>query len=148
MPSGDYQYTLFNPTEQEIPLNRKVNMRLLSSIDNIQKELGNNNNNKVDEDVDQGLYSVNFLDALVDIYDETRDSEMNIVVDWCKDVKFVSEAPISSIKLEPIFMEKVNFIADKYRPKNEEDTYKTFYGKIYNMNENPKIENREYIQIS
>ncbi|WP_448790858.1 hypothetical protein [Bacteroides graminisolvens] len=147
-PLGDYQYTLFNPTEQEIPLNRKVNMRLLSSIDNIQKELGNNNNNKVDEDVDQGLYSVNFLDALVDIYDETRDSEMNIIVDWCKDVKFVNEVPISSIKLEPIFMEKVNFIAEKYRPKNEEDTYKTFYGKIYKMNANPNIESREYIQIS
>lgn len=146
-PLGDYQYTLFNPTEQKIPLNRKINMRLLSSIDNIQKELGNNNNNKVDEDVDQGLYSVNFLDALVDIYDETKDSEMNIIVDWCKDVKFVSEAPISSIKLEPIFMEKVSFIADKYRPKKEENIERPFYGKIYNINANPDIENREYIQI-
>ena len=88
-PLGYYQYTIFNPTEQDIPLNRKINMRLLSSINNIQKDLGNSDTNKVDEDVDQGLYSVNFLDSLVDIYDETKDAEMNIIVDWCKDVRFV-----------------------------------------------------------
>ena len=122
-------------------------MRLLSSINNIQKDLGNSDTNKVDEDVDQGLYSVNFLDSLVDIYDETKDAEMNIIVDWCKDVRFVKEAPVSSIKLEPIFMEKVNFIADKYRPKKEENVQKTYYGKIESITANPEVENREYIQI-
>ena len=146
-PLGNYQYTIFNPTEQDIPLNRKINMRLLSSIDNIQKDLKNSNNNKVDEDVDQGLYSINFLDPLVDIYDETKDTEMNIIVDWCKDIGFVNEPPISSIKLEPIFMEKVNFIADKYRPKKEENIKKTYYGKIESITANPKVEDREYVQI-
>ena len=146
-PLGNYQYTIFNPTEQDIPVNRKINMRLLSSIDNIQKDLKNSNNNKVDEDVDQGLYSINFLDSLVDIYDETKDTEMNIIVDWCKDIGFVNEPPISSIKLEPIFMEKVNFIADKYRPKKEENIKKTYYGKIESITANPKVEDREYVQI-
>ena len=146
-PLGNYQYTIFNPTEQDIPLNRKINMRLLSSIDNIQKDLKNSNNNKVDEDVDQGLYSINFLDSLVGIYDETKDTEMNIIVDWCKDIGFVNEPPISSIKLEPIFMEKVNFIADKYRPKKEENIKKTYYGKIESITANPKVEDREYVQI-
>ena len=146
-PLGNYQYTIFNPTEQDIPLNRKINMRLLSSIDNIQKDLKNSNNNKVDEDVDQGLYSINFLDSLVDIYDETKDTEMNIIVDWCKDIGFVNEPPISSIKLEPIFMEKVIFIADKYRPKKEENIKKTYYGKIESITANPKVEDREYVQI-
>ena len=146
-PLGNYQYTIFNPTEQDIPLNRKINMRLLSSIDNIQKDLKNSNNNKVDEDVDQGLYSINFLDSLVDIYDETKDTEMKIIVDWCKDIGFVNEPPISSIKLEPIFMEKVNFIADKYRPKKEENIKKTYYGKIESITANPKVEDREYVQI-
>lgn len=146
-PLGNYQYTIFNPTEQDIPLNRKINMRLLSSIDNIQKDLKNSNNNKVDEDVDQGLYSINFLDSLVDIYDETKDTEMNIIVDWCKDIGFVNEPPISSIKLEPIFMEKVNFIADKYRPKKEENIKKTYYGKIESITANHKVEDREYVQI-
>lgn len=146
-PLGNYQYTIFNPTEQDIPLNRKINMRLLSSIDNIQKDLKNSNNNKVDEDVDQGLYSINFLDSLVDIYDETKDTEMNIIVDWCKDIGFVNEPPISSIKLEPIFMEKVNFIADKYRPKKEKNIKKTYYGKIESITANPKVEDREYVQI-
>ena len=146
-PLGNYQYTIFNPTEQDIPLNRKINMRLLSSIDNIQKDLKNSNNNKVDEDVDQGLYSINFLDSLVDIYDETKDTEMNIIVDWCKDIGFVNEPPISSIKLEPIFMEKVNFIADKYRPKKEENIKKTYYGKIESITAHPKVEDREYVQI-
>lgn len=146
-PLGDYQYTVFNPTEQDIPLNRKINIRLLSSIDNIQKDLKNDDKNKVDEDVDQGLYSVNFLDSLVDIYDETKNAEMNIVVDWCKDVKFANEQPISSVKLEPIFMEKVNFIADKYRPKKEENIPKSYYGKIDSINANPDVESREYVQI-
>lgn len=44
---------------------------------------------------------------------------MDIIVDWCKDVKFINEPLISSIKLEPIFMDRVNFIADKYRPKKK-----------------------------
>ena len=66
-PLGNYQYTIFNPTEQDIPLNRKINMRLLSSIDNIQKDLKNSNNNKVDEDVDQGLYL-----SLIHISEPTR----------------------------------------------------------------------------
>ena len=146
-PLGDYQYTIFNPTEQDIPLNRRINMRLLSSIDSIQKDLKNNDKNKVDEDVDQGIYSVNFLDSLVDIYDETKNTEMDIIVDWCKDVKFINEPPISSIKLEPIFMDRVNFIADKYRPKKEENIQKSYYGKIDNINANPDVENREYVQI-
>lgn len=146
-PLGSYQYALFDPMEQELPLNRKINMRLLSSIDNIQKELKNNNSSKVDEEVDQGLYSVNFLDSLVDIYDETKDTEMNIIIDWCQDVRFASDFTLSSVKLEPVFMEKVNFIADKYRPKKEENIQKTYYGKIDNITANPDIENREYVQI-
>ena len=146
-PLGSYQYALFDPLEQELPLNRKINMRLLSSIDNIQEELKNNNNSKVDEEVDQGLYSVNFLDSLVDIYDETKETEMNIIIDWCKDVRFADNFPLSSVKLEPVFMEKINFIADKYRPKKEENIQKTYYGKIDNITANPDVENREYVQI-
>ena len=44
-------------------------------------------------------------------------------------------------------MEKVNFIADKYRPKKEENVQKTYYGKIESITANPEVENREYVQI-
>lgn len=146
-PLGEYQYKLFNSMEEELPLNRKINMRLLSSIDNIQKDLKNRNNSKVDEEVDQGIYSVNFLDSLVDIYDEIKDTEMNIEIDWCKDIRFANEFSLSTVNLEPIFLEKVNFIADKYRPKKEENIQKSYYGKIDNITANPIVEDREYVQI-
>ena len=90
---------------------------------------------------------MNFLDSLVDIYDETKETEMNIIIDWCKDVRFADNFPLSSVKLEPVFMEKINFIADKYRPKKEENIQKTYYGKIDNITANPDVENREYVQI-
>ena len=88
-PLGNYHYEIFEPTEENIPLNRKINIKLISSIYNIQEDLNADNKNKFDEEVDQGIYSINFLDSLMSIYEDTKDTEMNIIVDWCKDVKFI-----------------------------------------------------------
>lgn len=146
-PLGNYEYVIFDPIEEKIPLNRKINMRLLSSIDNIQKDFNKKDFNKVDEDIDKGVYSVNFLDSLTRIYSETKDTEMNIIADWCKDVKFVDDFPSSDVKLEPIHIERVNILAEKYRPKKEGNVSKTYYGKIESIAGNPEVENREFVQI-
>lgn len=146
-PLGNYQYRAFSPMESELPLNRRINMRLLSSIGNIQTDLNENNMNKVDEDVEQGKYSVNFLDALANVYDESKESKVNIIMDWCDRVKFADSFEYNNVQLEPIHIDKVRSIAEKYRPKREENIYKNYFGKIESITANPNVENREYIQI-
>lgn len=129
-PLGNYHYEIFEPTEENIPLNRKINIKLISSIYNIQEDLNADNKNKFDEEVDQGIYSINFLDSLMSIYEDTKDTEMNIIVDWCKDVKFIDNFSLTKVKLEPKYIEQVCDVVEKYRPAKQENTQKIFMAKF------------------
>lgn len=148
-PLGHYQYELFDSSTQEFPLSRKINTKLLHSINNIQEDLNLRNASKVEEELEQGMYSVNFLDSLTSIYESTKDAEINIVADWCQDVPLLmGDAPVSEVKLAPVWMDKVNYIAEKYRPRKEENIIKPVYGKIANVGSNPNVEDREYVEVS
>lgn len=145
-PLGNYEYVLFNP-EEELPLNRRININLLSSVNEIQDDLDGNNRNKFDEDVDAGKYSVNFLDSLSDMYIQTRDVEMNITADWNPKVTNPEGFNISSVRLLPKYCDDIQIIAEKYRPKKEQNTNKTYYGKISEISANPELEQREIVRI-
>ena len=146
-PLGNYHYEIFEPTEENIPLNRKINIKLISSIYNIQEDLNADNKNKFDEEVDQGIYSINFLDSLMSIYEDTKDTEMNIIVDWCKDVKFIDNFSLTKVKLEPKYIEQVCDVVEKYRPAKQENTQKIFYGKISSIGSNPNVNEREHVEV-
>lgn len=145
-PLGNYEYVVFNPDEK-LPLNRKININLLSSVNEIQDNLLNDNKTKFDEDVDSGKYSVNFLDSLGEMYIQTKDVEMNISADWNPKILNPQGFNLSTVKLIPRCCDDVQAIAEKYRPKKEQNTSKTYYGKISEISANPELENREIVRI-
>lgn len=145
-PLGNYEYVLFRP-EDELPLNRKININLLSSLNEIQDDLSHDNKTKFDEDVDEGKYSVNFLDSLSDMYIQTKDVEMNITADWNPKIINPTGFNLTTVKLLPRFCDDVQTIAEKYRPKKEQNTQKTYYGKISEISANPELEEREIVRI-
>lgn len=145
-PLGYYEYSIYDP-QNELPLQRRINIKLLSSVDEIQKDIAENNKSKVDENVDKGQYSVNFLDTLSGMYTQTKDVEMNISADWNVKVKNPDDTIINTVKLIPRFDDVVQEIAEKYRPKKEENTRKTYYGKICDVSAKPELEDREVVKI-
>lgn len=145
-PLGNYEYVLFNE-EDELPLNRKININLLSSVNQIQEDLKKDNRAKFDEDVDAGKYSVNFLDSLSEMYIQTKDVEMNITADWNTRIINPAGFDLSTVILQPRCCDDVQAIAEKYRPRKEQNTQKTYYGKISEISANPELAEREIVRI-
>jgi hypothetical protein len=145
-PLGYYEYSIYDP-QNELPLQRRINIKLLSSVDEIQRDIAEDNKSKFDEDVDKGHYSVNFLETLSGMYTQTKDVEMNITADWNIKVKNPDDIIINTVKLIPRYDDVVQEIAEKYRPKKEENTRKTYYGKICDVSAKPELEDREVVKI-
>nr|DAV88469.1 MAG TPA: hypothetical protein [Caudoviricetes sp.] len=146
-PLVGFQYEMFDDSPENYPINRRINIHILDSINNIQNDISNGNKIKVDEDVSAGKYSVNFLDSLAAIYDNSLDSKVNISMDWCKALSMIKSNIPSDLELTPRIIEHVYEVADKYRPKTEEDVNKTFYGKIESISADSEIDKREYVGI-
>ena len=145
-PLGNYEYVLFNE-EDELPLNRIININLLSSVNQIQEDLKKDNRAKFDEDVDAGKYSINFLDSLSEMYIQTKDVEMNITADWNTRIINPAGFDLSTVILQPRCCDDVQAIAEKYRPRKEQNTQKTYYGKISEISANPELAEREIVRI-
>lgn len=146
-PLGYYQHTLFDPTAEELPLSRKINLRIFENIDVIQQSI-KENSSLVDEKVAAGNISVNFLNALTRLYEENTNAEVNISASWNVDVPNLIPNPIAAIKLEPRYIDKVTCIAEKYLPKAEQNVTKAYYGKITNIAGAAEVESRDKLMIS
>lgn len=147
-PLDRYELDMFQDANQnELPLRRKVNMRLLKSVSQIQKDLEDGNINKVDEDVDRGEYSINFLDAIGNIFDEDTGTKVNIIMDWCKAIQLPSSFDYSNVLFDVSYKDVINSIADKYRPKKTENLIQTYYGKIETISAKPELSDREHVTI-
>lgn len=146
-PLHNYQYQLFEEIPSDIPINRKINMHLIKSINDIQNEIHNGNINKLDEDVCAGKYSINFLDSLTDIYDSSINSKVKIAISWSDSIKMDYTSIPSEITLRPRIREHIFEITDKYRPKHEDNEFKVFYGKIETISSDSELEMRERIVI-
>ena len=146
-PLGFYQYKLFDPLIEELPINRQINLRLMSDINKIQQSVLDKNS-VLDEAVSSRNISINFLNTLTKIYDNNKDADIHINVLWDKNVPVVVDNPISHLSLKPTCIDGVVNIIEKYSPNLEQDITKTFYGKIANISGNPDVDNREKIGIS
>lgn len=146
-PLNDYQYQLFDEIPSETPINRRINMHLISSINDIQNEIHNGNINKLDEDVCAGKYSINFLDSLTDIYDSSINSKVKIAIAWSNSIKLDYSSIPSEITLRPRIRERIFEITDKYRPKQKNNEFKIFYGKIETISSDSELEMRKIIAI-
>lgn len=139
-PLGDYNYAMFGM--QEMPFLRKVNLHLLDAYYDIQTSISDRNQNKVDEDVDAGIYSVNFLDAMTDVYKLSMGKNMSFCVDWSDSVPFedIRKDRIISINTECAGV--VEDIANKYRPKEDAAQYRELIGKVEYLGSEAEKENR------
>lgn len=146
-PLGFYQYQLFDPNVEELPINRRINMRMLKNINDIQQSVLDNSSH-LDETVASGNISVNFLNALTKIYDDNKDSDVSISAAWDINLPTIIENPISSLALYPRCMEKVAQTAEKYTPTHEQNVPKTYYGKITNISGAPEVDSREKLVIT
>ncbi len=146
-PLGFYQYQLFDPNVEELPINRRINMRMLKNINDIQQSVLDNSS-QLDENVASGNISVNFLNALTKIYDDNKDSDISISAAWDVNIPTIIENPVSSLTLCPRCIEKVAQTAEKYTPTQEQNVQKTYYGKITNISGAPEVDSREKLVIT
>lgn len=146
-PLGFYQYQLFDPSVEELPMNRRINMRMLKTINDIQQSVLENSS-QLDDNVASGSISVNFLKALTKIYDDNKDSDVSISAAWDINIPTIVDNPISNLTLYPRCIEKVVQTAEKYTPTQEQNVSKTYYGKITNISGAPEVDSREKLVIA
>lgn len=146
-PLGFYQYQLFDPNLDDLPINRRININMLKNINNIQQSI-EDKNSRLDDDVASGQISVNFLNALSKLYEDNRDSDVSILAAWDINIPTIIEEPVSQLTLRPYYVEKVVQVAEKYTPSQEQNVSKTYYGKITNISGAPEINSREKLVIT
>ena len=146
-PLGFYQYQLFDPSVEELPMNRRINMRMLKTINDIQQSVLEDSS-QLDDNVASGSISVNFLTALTKIYDDNKDSDVSISAAWDINIPTIVDNPISNLTLYPRCIEKVVQTAEKYTPTQEQNVSKTYYGKITNISGAPEVDSREKLVIA
>ncbi len=144
-PLGDYNFAMFGM--EELPLLRKVNLRLLNAYNDIQNSIIHNNKNKIDEEVDAGVYSVNFLDAMTDVYKYSIGKTLSFKVDWSDRIPFDDGIKDKVISVNTACSAVVEEIANKYRPKEAETAIRSFIGKVEYLGSEAEVENRMKINI-
>lgn len=145
-PLGFYQYQLFDPSINDLPINRQININMLKNINNIQQSV-ENQDSRLDDEVASGYISVNFLNSLSKLYEVNRDSDVSISAAWNIDIPTIEES-VSQLTLNPYCIEKVIQTAEKYTPTQEQNVLKTYYGKITNINGAPEIDSRTKLIIT
>lgn len=147
-PLAGTQLEAFQEDQQDnLPINRRINMHIFKSINRIQDDILSGNASRFDDNVAEGVYSVNFLDSLRDIYDNSIGSTVNLNIDWCKSIEMVDEEIPSNVVLNPRLIDVVSDVAERYRPKREENVNRTYYGKIESISSESELEQRESVNI-
>lgn len=146
-PLGYYQYELFQPDVHKFPLGRQVNIKLLRDIHAIQHSVITRSSQLQDE-VAEGKISVNFLNALTNLYEENKDADFTISAEWNSYIPNIEDNIVSNVELQPRCVDKVVEIVETYSPKQEENVEKTYYGKIVNISGDAEVDNRLEITIT
>lgn len=146
-PLGFYQYQLFDPDTESLPLSRKINLNILNNIDTIQRS-AEDKSNELNDCVENRLMSVNFLTSLTDMYEENKDSEITLSADWNGDIPLIGNPnPVGRVLLQPKYIDRVMETIERYTPKEEQNVLATYYGKITNIGTEAEVENRTVFDI-
>lgn len=146
-PLGYYQYQLFDPDVEKLPLSRRINLNLLNNIDLIQRSV-EEKSKELDDSVESQSVSVNFLNSLSEMYEENKDTQISLSADWNLAIPHIDEPnPVSNVILKPNCLDKVMETVEKYTPKEEQNVPATYYGKITNIGTEAEIENRTVFEI-
>ena len=128
-------------------MGRQVNIKLLRNIHAIQHSVITRSSQLQDE-VAEGKVSVNFLNALTNLYEENRDADFTISAEWNSYIPNIEDNIVSNVELQPRCVDKVVEIAETYSPKQEENIEKTYYGKIVNISGDAEVDNRLEITVT
>jgi hypothetical protein len=146
-PLGNYQYQLFDPTTESLPLARRINLNILDNIETIQRSV-EDNSKELNDKVESLAISVNFLSSLSEMYEENKDSQITLKADWNGDVPLIgNQNPVSNVLLKPKCLERVMQTVEEYTPKEEQNVKATYFGKITNIGTEAEIENRTMFDI-
>lgn len=129
----------------EDPISRRINEKLLTDIVNIQSNIIANNRSKIEDEIFQNKYSINFLDAIVNLNEAVLNTELEINVNWNIDLP-IRDDILSTAIIDPHTIEDIASIADKLRPVDE-PTEKRFFGKISSIKTAPELTNRDRVSI-
>ena len=145
-PLGYYQYNLFNPEHEELPIGRKVNIKIINGISKIQSSI-TTQSSELQDILDEGKMSVNFLVAIAKLYEENGHSNVSLKADWNTYVPLTSEISTSQVELNVRCYEPLMNIIERNSPNQEQNIEKTFCGKISTISGDADAENREIITI-
>lgn len=144
-PLGYYQYQLFDPTQESLPLARRINLNIMENISGIQKSIENGSQEMRDK-VAEGLISVNFLNSLADLYEVNKEAELSITAAWNKDIPLSNE-PLSQVSLNYKCIDGVLSAVEDFTPKQEQNVTAVFFGKIINIGAEAELDNRKVVEI-
>ena len=145
-PLGYYQYQLFDPSEEQFPDSRRINLRLLRNINRIQKS-AEDCSQEMRDNVEVGNISVNFLSSLIGLYETNKDAELTISADWNPSVPLPESEIVSNVILKPRCLDRVMSVIEDFTPKEEQNIEKTYVGKIINIGAEAEVNNREMVDI-
>lgn len=146
-PLGHYQYQLFDPMTENLPLARRVNLNILNNIETIQRSV-EENSRELNDNVESQSISINFLNSLSEMYEENKDTQITLKADWNRDVPLIGDTdPVSNVMLKPSCLDRVMMTIETYTPKEEQNVKATYFGKITNIGTEAEIENRTVFDI-
>lgn len=146
-PLGYYQYQLFNPDVEKLPMARRINLNILRNIDVIQRSV-EERSQELNDCVESSTISVNFLNSLSEMYEENKDTQITLSADWNRDVPHIGNPnPVSDVILKPNCLDRVMETVEMYTPKEEQNVPATYFGKITNIGTEAEVENRTIFDI-
>ena len=148
-PLGPYQFEMF-PEEghDDPPYFRKVTTHLVNGIHSIQQNIKQGNTERVNEGLEAGEYSVNFLAGLKDIYDDFEGVVLTIGADWNQNVPLRVKVPENVIAIDTECRGLLETVIESHKPKSVIGTKQVYYGKISDVGGEPNLDNRDSINIS
>lgn len=141
-PLGFYQYQLFDPNEETLPLSRRINLNVLRNIDKIQHSVLENSQ-EMRDNVAEGNISVNFLTSLSNLYEENMNSNLTISAAWNSTIPFLEGEPISTVQLQPCCIDKVGQTIEEFTQHEEQNVEVEYVGKIVSISTDAEIDDRE-----
>ncbi len=142
---GFYEYELFEDSVAHLPIARKVNQSVMRNI-NIAQQASNDRSQQLNEVVEAGGMSVNFLKALKSLYEDNKDSELTVHTEWNNKLPMIDPHIPNDLILESRSMDYVSDTIERYTPRIAE-AKTVYYGKITNIAGEGNAESRQEVTI-
>ena len=145
-PLGNYQQTLFNSQAEDLPFGRQVGIRIMNGTTLIQRSI-NDNSSELQDVIDEGRISVNFVDAVSKIYENNIGSHIHINADWNVAVPMQEQIAPSTIMLNPNYCDTLKEIVERNIKVPDGHVRKSYLGRITSISTEAEVARREFLEI-